>query len=305
MAQTGGQSQQTEAISSSDLVSALMEWSHLQAMTPLSIALRQLVTGHNTTDPDDTCDTGETNHVPEQTRLRAVLMLCRNLHVQLRSAEEELRKSDHGLQSEHSLNECIKWSYKELNVVIAAMASMCRHDPPLLLRPASDSFLLVDIFYKLKQLKVLSFLAISPQLPIELLATIISETFMWTAPTQASTHAMQVHSRLVAHYSNCVHDHNSLHSYLTHNLLFELKECLNFVAVHFHSFVDLLSVAIGSSASKTQIELILDNWSPTPESLLSDMPNSFESFLERLVSNRSLLYDQDLLIRLFNDCFIS
>ena len=229
-----------------------------------------------------------TNYIGQR-HLLAIITLSHTLHQQIKSGQEELRNSD---MSDNNFNDYIKWSYNQLNLVIAAMASICRNDNQLFFKKTSHSFQFVDIFYKLKQLKVLSFLAIQPQPPIELLSTIINETFLWTEPTQLNTSVMQLHSRLVAQYSNCINDNRALQSYMTHNFLFELKECINFVSVNFQSFIDYLTEAIG----KTQIDLVLDNWSPTLVSRLDQFYPDCKEFFEQLVNNRSLLLDEDFLI---------
>ena len=110
----------------------------------------------------------------------------------------------------------------------------------------------VDRFYKLKTLKVLSFLAVEPQLPIELLSVIINETFLWTEPTQLDGNVMQLHSRLISHFSNYVKNHKSFQTHMREDFIFELKECLNYICTHFHSFVDYLVKGL----NKTQIDLI-------------------------------------------------
>jgi len=203
--------------------------------------------------------------------------------------------ASHG--SDGSYDQYMQWSYTQLNLLITSMASLSKLYQHFFSHQTCHTFRpkFVDIYYKLKSLKVLSFLAIEPRLPIDLLAVIVSESFLWTEVTALDPYVMQLHSRLISHFSSCVKDSNTLNAYLRQDFWFQLNECLHFLTTHLHSFTDYLVNCL----NKTQIELIVDNWDTNLINQFEvNFPedNHFIDLFTRFVENESLLTNEEFLL---------
>ena len=230
-------------------------------------------------------------------KILQVLVLSRSFQKQIKFSLDFVVNYNNNCELSHRYDNCIKWSFSQLNLVITSMAMISRHDKQFFDMKTNESFKpkFVDIYYKLKTLKVLSFLAVEPRLPIELLSVIISETFLWTEPTQLDVSVMQLHSRLISQFSNYVKDNNTFQTHMRDDFFSQLKECLRYVSTHFHSFIDYLVDSLG----KTQIDLIVDQIDQKLICRLNEVFEKNQSYVHlftEMADKPHLKTDEDFLI---------
>lgn len=225
-----------------------------------------------------------------------VLVLSRKLEEDMKWSLNELSHYNYN----YNYDKCIKWSFRQLNLLISSFASIAKSDDQFLQLKTWNSFhpTFKDVFYKLKSLKVLSFLAIEgPKLPIDLLTLIINETFLWTDLT-IDVSIMQLHSRYHTQYSNYVKDRHSLHTHMREDFIFDLNEVLEFLIRNFSSFIDYLTKRI----DKTQIDLIAENSQQLSQT--NETSDQFLiEFIAKIAENPSFLSNESQLIEFMNKSF--
>src|SRR5687768_9794347 len=95
--------------------------------------------------------------------------------------------------------------------------------------PVKTDFAVARIFYKLKELKILT-LMVDPRQTEKTIRVKLNNTFAWTAPTQAHPEISKIHSRVHTKYSNHLKFNKTRHKYLRDAFLNDLREILTYLS---------------------------------------------------------------------------
>jgi len=171
----------------------------------------------------------------------------------------------------------LKWKVTLLDNVIKAIVAMSKNWKPdsiwvqrlnyasevnegsssLTLSPVKTDFAVARIFYKLKELKILT-LMIDPHQTEKTIRVQLNETFAWTAPTQAHPEISKIHSRAHTKFSNTLKFSKTRQKYLRDAYLNDLRENLTYLSHFLPSLLKLLEDDPIRDVP-TQIELLISS----------------------------------------------
>lgn len=189
----------------------------------------------------------------------------------------------------------IHWSRRTLNLIIAGFASLVNQYKSLLIQDLDtpkNSKIIFALFYKLKALKVLSFLLES--MSTAFYKSLLDETFKWKVPCEVDQSVDELHKQYEKFFAERLASPASLNFYLTSGRYFtDLKQVLVFVSKNLPSLINLIKRNI----HLTQIEFLIESRSQIKTEELTKMHPTLRSFVEVILNESDVFSNENLVIR--------
>lgn len=205
----------------------------------------------------------------------------------LKDFELTLSQLNHLSREDHVKKIKINWSLKQLNLLIASIAELIRNDYQILKLKLESKLTLTHLFFKLKSLKIMSYLASPQPISNETMLKIVNETFVWTEPT-CEPNVMQLHSRDHVYHLNIFKSSQSRMVYMNEDFGFRLKEALDFIIRYLNIFIKYISKQI----QDTQIDHILKYSNYYRSKLIQGNDKYLDLFKHQIINNPSKFTDE-------------